>query len=60
VTSATIYYCDEKETTLLFPVYQFAILFALPAILMVVCYVYVIRELWRSTRNINILTNAKR
>jgi hypothetical protein len=63
VTSVQVYYCenaDEDDMTLAFAVYQFIILFAAPGLLMMICYFYVIRELWRSTRNINLLTNSRR
>ncbi|GLH01404.1 Class A rhodopsin-like G-protein coupled receptor GPRnna14, putative [Gryllus bimaculatus] len=50
VTNITIYHCNK--TGLIFAVYQFVILFGAPGILMIICYSFVIRELWRSTRNL--------
>lgn len=60
IVSVKVYYCENADENLPFAIYQFVILFAAPGLLMMICYVYVIRELWRSTRNINILTNSRR
>jgi hypothetical protein len=60
VTNITIHYCEETEQSGAFAIYQFVVLFAVPGTLMVVCYSYVIRELWRSTRNMQALTNSAR
>ena len=37
--------------------FQLVAIFALPGILMIICYSIVIRELWRSNKNMAILTN---
>jgi transposase len=60
VTSVTVHYCSEAEQSGKFAIYQFVVLFAVPGTLMVVGYTYVIRELWRSTRNMQALTNSVR
>lgn len=60
IISVKVYYCENADENLVFAIYQFVILFVAPGLVMMVCYVYVIRELWRSTRNINILTNSRR
>ncbi|KAF4522928.1 hypothetical protein B566_EDAN012623 [Ephemera danica] len=59
VTTVTLYYCndDEKTDGRIFAVYQLITVFVAPGILMLVCYTYVIRELWRSTRSMRLLTN---
>ncbi|CAL4068198.1 unnamed protein product, partial [Meganyctiphanes norvegica] len=57
----TAYYCKQMEGVhLYFLMYQLLVLFLVPAILMIVFYSYVIRELWRSTRSMQQLTNAHR
>ncbi|XP_045620411.1 galanin receptor 2b [Procambarus clarkii] len=55
----TAYYCKQMES-LVFLAYQLLVLFVVPALLMIVFYTAVIRELWRSTKNIKALTNASR
>ncbi|XP_071532216.1 galanin receptor 2a-like isoform X2 [Panulirus ornatus] len=55
----TAYYCKQMES-LVFLTYQLLVLFVVPALLMIVFYTAVIRELWRSTKNIKALTNASR
>ncbi|XP_042866741.1 allatostatin-A receptor-like [Penaeus japonicus] len=55
----TAYYC-KRMSSLVFLTYQLLVLFVVPAILMIVFYTVVIRELWRSTKNIKALTNANR
>jgi hypothetical protein len=60
VTNVTLHYCNETEQSGNFAIYQFVVLLAVPGTLMVVCYTYVIRELWRSTRNMQALTNSVR
>jgi hypothetical protein len=60
VTIVTLHYCNEAEQSGKFAIYQFLVLFAVPGTLMAVCYTYVIRELWRSTRNMQALTNSMR
>ena len=58
MTSVLVHYCKEEGMPIV--IYQFILLFAAPGLLMMMCYTYVIRELWRSTQNISLLTNAKR
>ncbi|XP_045118284.1 galanin receptor 2a-like [Portunus trituberculatus] len=53
----TAYYC-QKMDSLAFVTYQLSILFVVPALLMIVFYAAVIRELWRSTKTIRVLTNS--
>jgi len=60
VTNVTLHYCNETKQSGNFAIYKFMVLFAVPGLLMVVCYTYVIRELWRSTRNMQALTNSVR
>jgi hypothetical protein len=60
VTNVTIHYCSENEQSVHFAIYKFVVVFAVSGTLMVVCYTYVIRELWRSTRNMQALTNSVR
>ncbi|KAG7163054.1 Cholecystokinin receptor-like, partial [Homarus americanus] len=55
----TAYYCKQLES-LVFLTYQLLVLFVVPALLMIIFYTFVIRELWRSTKNIKALTNAAR
>ncbi|XP_066995810.2 allatostatin-A receptor [Anabrus simplex] len=56
--NVTLHYCDDKVDTLFIPLYEFTVLLAVPGTLMIVCYTFVIRELWRSTRNMRLLTNS--
>jgi 7 transmembrane receptor (rhodopsin family). len=60
VTHVTLHYCNETQQSGKFAIYQLVVLFAVPGTLMVVCYTYVIRELWRSTRKMQALTNSMR
>uniref|UniRef100_A0A0P4VXT6 G-protein coupled receptors family 1 profile domain-containing protein n=1 Tax=Scylla olivacea TaxID=85551 RepID=A0A0P4VXT6_SCYOL len=53
----TAYYC-QKMDSLAFVTYQLSVLFVVPALLMIVFYTAVIRELWRSTKTIIVLTNS--
>lgn len=53
----TAYYC-QKMDSLAFLTYQLSVLFLVPALLMIVFYAAVIRELWRSTKTIRMLTNT--
>lgn len=55
----TAYYCKQMES-LVFLTYQLLVLFVVPALLMIIFYTAVIRELWKSTKNIKALTNASR
>ena len=54
----TIYYCEDSGDGRIFAIYQGVILLAAPGLVMIVCYTYVIRELWISTRNMRVLTNT--
>ena len=58
VTSLTAHYCWEADDhwALYLSVYQLLLLFLLPALLMLLCYFCVIRELWASTKVITTLT----
>ncbi|XP_063220322.1 galanin receptor type 2-like isoform X1 [Bacillus rossius redtenbacheri] len=59
IRNVTIYHCNDNDTNgVPFAIYELFILFGAPAVLMVTCYSYVIRELWRSTHSVGILTNA--
>ncbi|KAF2362515.1 G protein-coupled receptor rhodopsin-like [Trinorchestia longiramus] len=53
------YYCKEHHDVW-FVAYQVLALFVIPALLMICCYTAVIRELWKSTKNISALTNSVR
>ncbi|CAL4101056.1 unnamed protein product [Meganyctiphanes norvegica] len=44
--------------SLTFLMYQLLVLFIIPAVLMLIFYTVVIRELWKSTKNIHMLTNS--
>ncbi|XP_045119412.1 cholecystokinin receptor type A-like isoform X2 [Portunus trituberculatus] len=52
----TAYYCKEKDS-IAFLTYQLLVLFVIPALLMIIFYASVSRELWRSTKTIKALTN---
>lgn len=56
--SITINYCEDKGDGLIFAIYQTVILLLAPGLVMIICYAYVIRELWISTRNMRVLTNS--
>ncbi|KAH9421430.1 hypothetical protein DERP_010567 [Dermatophagoides pteronyssinus] len=60
-TSLTLYYCFDVENDLTFivAIYQLLVMFVLPALFMVVCYYVVIRQLWSSTRSVNMMTQAE-
>ncbi|KAK7063007.1 hypothetical protein SK128_013950 [Halocaridina rubra] len=51
------HYCKPMDS-LAFPTYQLLVLFAIPALLMIVFYTAVIRELWKSTRTFKALTTT--
>lgn len=57
-TSITAFYCwdsdDDSQTVV--ALYQVIIMFILPAIFMIICYIFVIKELWISTKTIEQLT----
>ena len=56
----TIHYCKDKESMGLgFAIYQFLVLFAVPALLMIFFYSRVISELWKSTRTMKQMTGAR-
>lgn len=42
----------------MFAIYQAVILLLAPGLVMIICYTYVIRELWISTHNMRVLTNT--
>jgi len=54
----TAYYCWESDDhwALFIAIYQLMTLFVIPALLMIICYFRVIKELWASTKVITILT----
>ena len=58
-TLLTVSYCNDYDDDLgfMFTVYQVVVCFALPGLIMIVCYSIVIRELWRSNKNMAVLTN---
>ncbi|XP_032777367.2 cholecystokinin receptor type A [Daphnia magna] len=58
--SVTVNYCVETDggVGLIFAIYQAVILLLAPGLVMIICYTYVIRELWLSTRNMRVLTNT--
>ena len=59
-TQVTIHYCRDKESMGLgYSVYQFLVLFAVPALLMIFFYSRVISELWKSTRTMKQMTGAR-
>lgn len=60
VESVTINYCEDKGDGRIFAIYQAVILLAAPGLIMIICYTYVIRELWISTRNMRVMTNTTR
>ena len=53
----TAYYCNYHRT-IGYIVYKMLALFLVPALIMTGCYTAVIRELWKSTKNISSLTNT--
>lgn len=53
----TAYYCKEMDSVA-FLTYQLLVLFVVPALLMILFYAAVSRELWKSTKNIRALTNC--
>ncbi|XP_035226900.1 allatostatin-A receptor-like [Stegodyphus dumicola] len=57
--SVTIFSCKDSHnwSGLAVAVYRFITLFALPFLLMIICYSWVIAELWISTRTMDELTN---
>ncbi|XP_023217611.1 allatostatin-A receptor-like [Centruroides sculpturatus] len=59
-TNLTLYYCWDNNHFLAFyvAVYQLVTMFVLPALFMSVCYFWVIRELWSSTRNVAVMTQV--
>ena len=56
--SITIYYCEDKGDGRIFAIYLAVILLLAPGLVMIICYTYVIRELWISTRNMRVLTGG--
>ncbi len=38
---------------------QLIVFFMVPALIIVTCYFFVIRELWKSTKNVTLLTNQQ-
>lgn len=61
-TLVTQSYCNDydKQLGYIFTIYQLVVCFALPALVMIVGYSIVIRVLWKSTRNMSLLTNSTR
>ncbi|RWS29504.1 G-protein coupled receptor-like protein [Leptotrombidium deliense] len=57
-TTVTLFSCKELNDwrTFAVSIYRFVTLFAVPSILMIACYTWVIIELWISTKTINELT----
>ncbi|XP_054159868.1 allatostatin-A receptor-like [Oppia nitens] len=60
-TSVTLYSCKELYDWKGFSVniYRFVTLFALPSVVMIVCYLWVIIELWISTKTMDELTHNR-
>ncbi|KAL0268735.1 UNVERIFIED_CONTAM: hypothetical protein PYX00_010558 [Menopon gallinae] len=46
VTTITLNYCNHSAESPMIAIYQFFIIFFVPGIIMIVCYAFVIRELW--------------
>ena len=59
-TMVTVAYCNDHDDTLglLFTIYQLVIAFAMPGMIIVVCYSVVIKELWKSTKNVAKMTTT--
>jgi len=59
-TSLTAYYCwdTNDDWALLIAIYQLLIIFAIPALLMIIFYFYVIKALWISTHTIAEMTQG--
>ncbi|KAK2721957.1 galanin receptor 2a-like [Artemia franciscana] len=55
--SLPIHSCVTQNRDFVY-IYQLTLLFVTPAFIMIVCYAYVIKALWISTRTINQLTNT--
>ena len=53
-------YCNDFDDNLgyFFTIYQLVVCFALPALIMILCYSVVIRVLWKSTKTMSLLTNS--
>lgn len=58
MTEITAYYCWDAsdETATYVALYQIIVMFILPFIFMTICYIFVIKELWISTKTIEQLT----
>ena len=61
-TLVTQSYCNDfdKQTAYIFTIYQLVVCFAVPALIMIIGYSIVIRVLWKSNRNMSLLTNSTR
>lgn len=59
-TSITAYYCWDNDDGLAFDVavYQLLVIFVLPGLFMIVCYVFVMQELWVSTNTFTKMTST--
>lgn len=59
VTLLTVSYCNDFDDYLgyVFTIYQLVVCFAAPALFMIVGYSVVIRVLWKSNKNMSMLTN---
>lgn len=59
-TTITTFFCKELNDWKGFTVslYRFVILFAVPSVIMIVCYAWVIIELWISTKTMDELTQS--
>ena len=62
VTLLTVSYCNDFDDYLgyVFTIYQLVVCFAAPALFMIVGYSVVIRVLWKSNKNMSMLTNNMR
>ncbi|XP_022247765.1 type-1B angiotensin II receptor-like [Limulus polyphemus] len=58
----TLFSCKEQKDWrgLAVAIYRLVILFSLPSVLMIICYTWVIIELWISTKTMDELTNQSR
>ena len=58
-TLLTVSYCNDFDDDLayVFSIYQLVVCFAVPAIFMIAGYSVVIRVLWKSNKNMSLLTN---
>lgn len=58
-TLLTVSYCNDFDDNLgyIFTIYQLVVCFAVPALFMIIGYSVVIRVLWKSAKNMSLMTN---